>query len=493
MLYSKSECGTLMRGMDWSANPLGLPERWPAELRTVVSIALGSTQPMLIVWGPEQTVLYNDGYAKMCGLRHPAALGGSFRDLWFDIWDQVEPIIDAAYAGISTAMDDIGFIMHRNGYPEETHFSFSYTPVRNAAGEVLGMFCACNETTTEVMQRRRLQREQDRLRHIFENAIGAVAVTSGPDHRFTFANAEYELLTGNRGVTGKTVAEALPEVVDQGIIQLLDQVYASGRPYHGRSHQIDLQRSPNQPLEHRILDFVYYPIPGAEDDVSGIFVQALDVTEHHRLHHELAHRLKNQLTLVMAIVNMTFRAAEDLDDAREAVMNRIAVLSRAHDAIISGEVQGTTVDELMRSVTALQAGQSDKRLTCDGPSVHIAPKPSLSLSLILHELMTNAVKYGALSVPEGRVLVQWQVEGNRFRLVWQESGGPPVSQPERTGSGTALIEAGLNGTRNCAVTLTYAPEGLCCDIRAELVGVVMPGGEPATTPPVRRAAGGGGH
>ena len=82
-------CGALMRALDWSATPLGPPSAWPQALATLVGVALGSRQPMLIVWGKERTTLYNDGYAEMCGARHPAALGRPFDELWHDIWDQV--------------------------------------------------------------------------------------------------------------------------------------------------------------------------------------------------------------------------------------------------------------------------------------------------------------------------------------------------------------------------------------------------------------------
>lgn len=465
--YSKTECGALMRAIDWSQTPLGDPSGWPPQLTTVVGIALGSSQPMLIVWGPEQTVLYNDGYATMCGQRHPAALGRPFRELWFDIWEHVEPIIDAAYAGIPTAMDDISFIMHRNGYPEETHFSFSYTPVRDGTGKVLGMFCACNETTQIVARQRRERQEQDQLRGIFASALGAVATTRGPEHRFSFCNADYVALTGHRDLVGRTVAQALPEVVDQGFLALLDRVYQTGEPYRGRSVQIDLRRAPGLPLERRMIDFLYHPIRDAEGLVSGVFVQALDITEQHLLNRELGHRLKNQLALVQAVVNTTFRSVEDLDAARLALEERIAVLGRAHDAIISGETQGATVTEVVESATALQAGS--RRLHLDGPAMLIAPRPALSLALILHELLTNAVKYGAFSVPEGWVSIRWRVlEDARFHLVWQESGGPPVSAPQHEGAGTALIEAGLSGASDCDVRLIYAPEGLRFSLIAAL-------------------------
>ncbi|EHS48843.1 PAS/PAC sensor hybrid histidine kinase, partial [Rhizobium sp. PDO1-076] len=106
MILGGGECGRLFRNFEWSSTSLGPYESWPSELRTLTSVMLGSLQPMLIVWGPDQITLYNEGYAQMCGNRHPAAFGHPFRDLWFDIWDQVDPIITAAYAGQGTSMDD---------------------------------------------------------------------------------------------------------------------------------------------------------------------------------------------------------------------------------------------------------------------------------------------------------------------------------------------------------------------------------------------------
>ncbi|TCZ52743.1 PAS domain-containing sensor histidine kinase [Roseicella aquatilis] len=147
--------GGLIRAHDWSATPLGPPGTWPQALKTLVAVMLGSRQPMFITWGPERIMLYNDGYAPILGARHPGALGAPFPAVWFDIQADVAPILDRAYAGEGTHMDDITLVMTRNGYPEETHFSFSYTPVRDETGAVAGMFCACAETTGRVLVERR--------------------------------------------------------------------------------------------------------------------------------------------------------------------------------------------------------------------------------------------------------------------------------------------------------------------------------------------------
>jgi signal transduction histidine kinase len=162
--------GARIRAFDWATSPLGAPDTWPTELRTLVSVILGSGQPMFVAWGPERTMLYNDGYAPLCGAKHPWALGRPFAEVWADILEAVAPIMDRAYAGVSTHMDDIAFTMvDRRGYSEEAHFSFSYTPVRDRSSAVVGMFCACAETTERVFNERRLRflfELSDRLRDL---------------------------------------------------------------------------------------------------------------------------------------------------------------------------------------------------------------------------------------------------------------------------------------------------------------------------------------
>ena len=150
--------GARMRAFEWAATALGPPARWPQPLRTLVAVMLGSGQPMFAAWGSQRLMLYNDGYARLLGSKHPWALGRTFDEVWADIFPAVAPIMARAYAGVSTYMDDIEFTMlDRRGYPEETHFSFSYTPARDEAGHVAGVFCACTETTEQVLAVRRLR------------------------------------------------------------------------------------------------------------------------------------------------------------------------------------------------------------------------------------------------------------------------------------------------------------------------------------------------
>src|SRR5207342_2644403 len=156
-VLSPSSMAQLMRELDWSCSPLGPPEGWPSGLRTVVSLLMESRYPMFVAWGPELGFIYNDAYAAILGARHPQALGRRFCDIWADIWDDIEPLIQRALRGEASFMDDMHLLMHRNGYPEDTWYSFSYSPLRDESGRIGGMFCACMETTRKVLAERDLK------------------------------------------------------------------------------------------------------------------------------------------------------------------------------------------------------------------------------------------------------------------------------------------------------------------------------------------------
>ena len=324
--------------------------------------------------------------------------------------------------------------------------------------------------------------ERALLRDMFKQAPGFIGILAGPAHTFLQANDAYRSLVGGRELVGLTVAQALPEVVGQGFVDLLDQVYASGEPYIGKQVPVMLrQAGESAPRKHHI-DFLYQPILSEDGEVSGIFVQGHDVTdqvEAERLqslrHRELGHRLKNQLAMVQAIVNQTIRASNDIATAGATIAGRLQALSRAHESLVTGTTGLTSVREIVRMTAEIHEHGQLQRFRIEGPDVEIASRPALSLSLILHELTTNAVKYGALSSENGRVHVAWDVSGDeearRFTLSWRETGGPTVSPPSRSGAGTRLIRAGLAGTVSSAVTVDFEAAGILCRIEADFTSM----------------------
>jgi PAS domain S-box-containing protein len=223
-------------------------------------------------------------------------------------------------------------------------------------------------------------------------------------------------------------------------------------------------------------------IANSERDHDGRVVQVtgilVNITDRKRaeaaqdiLNRELSHRLKNTLTLVQSIAAQTLRNAPSMDAAREALAARLIALGKAHDILLAGHTDSACVVDLVQGSLALHE-DAERRFRFSGPSLHIGPSAALSLTLILHELATNATKYGALSQPAGRVTVAWSFAGvgseAEFRLVWSEQGGPPVTPPTRKGFGSRLIERGLSGGM---VELRYPPEGMVCTLITPLAGV----------------------
>ena len=206
---SASELAGRIRDYPWRHTELGDPAEWPEALKTLVSVMLGANQPMFIVWGPNRRLLYNDQYVAVLQGHHPEALGRPFLDVWSEIADDLRPLVEDAYAGKPSHMDDILLMMERNGYPEETHFAYSYTPVYRQGGAVEGFFCACIETTGQVMAERAVRESEARNRQILDSAIDYAIVATDRDGRVTRWNA------GAERILGWTEAEMCGEPVDR--------------------------------------------------------------------------------------------------------------------------------------------------------------------------------------------------------------------------------------------------------------------------------------
>jgi hypothetical protein len=152
-----SELSALAEVGDWASGPLGDPREWPQSLRTAVGICLSSRFPILLWWGPELVMIYNDAYRPMLGQKHPRALGTPGREVWGEIWDVIGPMLEQVMTGggATWSVDQL-LVLERNGYPEECYFTYSYSPITAESGGVGGVFCAVTETTERVLGERRL-------------------------------------------------------------------------------------------------------------------------------------------------------------------------------------------------------------------------------------------------------------------------------------------------------------------------------------------------
>jgi PAS domain S-box-containing protein len=210
---------------------------------------------------------------------------------------------------------------------------------------------------------------------------------------------------------------------------------------------------------------------------------AIDITERKRaeLHRELLvnelnHRVKNSLATVQAIASQTLRSGADVDEARRSFTARIMALARAHDVLTSRNWEGADLKELILGVVLPYCVDRLERIRVDGPRVRLAPKQALALAMAVHELCTNAAKYGALSVESGRVDVTWRAARGGLHLTWREAGGPPVAPPVKRGFGSRLLETGLAAELGGAVRVCYEPGGVVCTIDAPLAAAAEESG-----------------
>ena len=495
-LSGGGQMGAMMRAHDWSCSPLGHPRDWPQALRTTVGLMLNAKFPMFVAWGPELGFLYNDSYAMILGEKHPVALGARFHDVWREIWDDIHPLIVRALKGEATYMDRLPLRVNRHGYDEDAYFRFSYSPVRDEDGTVAGMFCACVETTAEVLAERYREEENQRLMTLFEQAPGILAVLRGGDHVFEIANESYQQLIGRRELVGKPVREALPELAGQGFFELLDQVFRSGQPFVGHAVPVRVQRDGSGVLEERFVDFVYQPIRDAKGEVAGIFVEGSDVTARKRVEDELraanrqkdqflamlAHELRNPLAPITTAAQLLQRGQLDPERARQAsaiiarqaehmtdLVNDLLDVSRVTRGLVGIEkeeldVTGVVHGAIEQVRPLLDAKRQELRVELWQQPLYVAGDRT-RLVQVVSNILNNAAKY---TPSAGKLILCVTAEGDEAVIAVRDSGqgiDPQVlpyifdlfTQAERTpdrsqgglGIGLALVKSlvALHGGR----------------------------------------------
>lgn len=216
------------------------------------------------------------------------------------------------------------------------------------------------------------------------------------------------------------------------------------------------------------------PLHALDGHVSGWIGASINIDERRRdqerlqlMVNELNHRVKNNLAAVQALAAQTFRGTESLPKAREAFTSRLMALAKAHDILTRQQWEGTQLAEVAQETLAPNIPRPEA-LSINGPAVTLGPNAALTLSMALHELCTNALKYGALSSPHGLVALSWSVEGLVLHLSWTERGGPPVTPPSSSGFGTRLLTRSLAAELRGQVSIAYHQDGVVCTIDAPL-------------------------
>jgi len=233
------------------------------------------------------------------------------------------------------------------------------------------------------------------------------------------------------------------------------------------------------------------PIFAPDGRVMGVAAVHRDMTENREFKEhlgftlrELSHRTKNLLAVVQGLARMIARRSDDIDDFEVCFRGCVQALAYSHDLLVQHDWQGATLQELLRVQLAPFGGIDSRKIAVLGPEITLTPSAMQSLGLVLHELATNATKHGALSSPAGSVSISWTRDAaNGTKMVWQEQGGPPVSEPKHKGFGQVVFErigASLDGN----ITTEFRPEGFVCTVTIAGNNLLPPGRLP-TTPAIQ--------
>lgn len=288
--------GKLIRTTNWNQTPLGDPINWPQSLKTTVSIVLNNPSAMYIAWGKEYTQIYNDSYQTILEQsKHPKALGKSTKYSLSEVWDKVQPMLDCAMKGEPVRYNNLMLPLDRNGQIEECYFDFSYTPIYIEADKIGGVLVTITETKNEKIDyslnatieditkqniaRKKLEQSERDLKLMVHQAPIAISIMRGSDYVVEIANKFALKLWGKeeKEVLNKSIFTALPELLPQGIKELLDNVIATGNRFATTELEIEMVRYGI--LETIYVNFSYEPLFDDEGKTNGIMAIGFDVTD----------------------------------------------------------------------------------------------------------------------------------------------------------------------------------------------------------------------
>lgn len=438
----------------------------------------------------KNNVLWNEALEEAYG--HPLAVVEPTGEWWIahihpDDRARVEASIHAVIDGTGSAWTD-GYRFQRadGSYAEVLDRGHV---IRNAEGQAVRMIGAMLDLTrlrtVETALRASEQQlviERGVLRAVFQQAPVGISIA--------YADGRGEINAVMERMIGHPVGEA-----SDARYASYGAVHPDGRPYAVEEYPTirALRRGEtllNAPMTYRNAssgevrrwEVSSSPVRDADGTILAAVSVILDVEDRQRaeehqevLNRELSHRLKNTLAMVQAIARQTLNTAPNKESASETLGARLIALGRAHDILLTGLGESADMQAVIAGALNLHDDGRPGRFVLEGPILRVGEKAALSLSLMIHELATNATKYGALSTPKGWVNVTWAVTGTpgeeTVELAWRERGGPPVQAPTRKGFGSRLIERGLAGTVGGVVVLQYPAEGVSCTLTAPLSGM----------------------
>ncbi|HWF00844.1 MAG TPA: HWE histidine kinase domain-containing protein [Caulobacteraceae bacterium] len=463
-----------IREHDWEPTELGASHAWPAALRSAIEFVLPSPIPMLVSWAEPPALFYNDAFIPIAGLRHPGILGRSVQRHWPEVAAQAVSVISRIETGESVVLRGPILDVLRDGQQVRETFDVAYWPLRASDGGYHGLMGAVTRAAVLEDEAAALLR-QTRFREFADASPDVLWILDAETLALEYAGPAYERLFGLapiRTMSERGVAVWLDLVVDEdrpGVVAAYNRTRQGERV----RHEYRIRRAGDG--EERWIgatDFPLFDAPGPAAHIGGI---ASDITEAKRslarneiLVAELQHRSRNLLAVVAAIASRTLRLGGDY----AAFESRLAALSRAQGLLGRDAAETVDVGDLVRGELAAHAEAGAGRARVSGPPAPLAAHQVQTLTLVLHELTTNAVKYGALAQPQARLDVEWRIEHgpgseDRLRLAWRESG-VRIEATNRRGFGRELIERVAAGAPGARTHYTIGQDGVACELEIAL-------------------------
>ncbi|MCV0368281.1 MULTISPECIES: PAS domain S-box protein [Filomicrobium] len=582
---------TVIDGLDWSKTRVGARHGWPASLKAAVDLILPSPVPMVILWGEDGTMIYNDGYAAIARHRHPEVLGKTVLENFPEIADFHRYILDEVLSGASLSFHDKHFVIETHHSPRDFWFDLDFSPIADETGKPAGVLAVVVDTSPRVRAQRAHEESDARLRMLADNIAQFAWTADETGNVFWFNKRWYEYTgTGPDEVEGCGWHKLLhPDDVDH-VVKTVSHCFASGEawedtfqlrgrdgqyrwflsramPIHdddgriiqwfGTNTDITKEReaaatnaqlativstsadaimslSPEgailswNPGAERLLGYgaeeiigrseaILYP-NGSESEFRNLYLQLKqgksvhrdsvrrhkdgtsvdvavsaapiqrpdgrifgysavlqDITERKRadarmrlVTRELSHRTKNLLAVIVSMVRQTARMCTDVEAYQDELVQRLHAMSASHDLLVAEDWAGASLRELIDAVLKPFGGGFVKVVQVDAPNAYLNAHAIQHIALALHELATNAVKYGAMSVPTGRVHIGWYFEDDkdqrRLKFTWREHGGPPVKRPQRTGFGHVVVARVVGRALEADVSYEFAETGIIWSI-----------------------------
>jgi PAS domain S-box-containing protein len=335
------------------------------------------------------------------------------------------------------------------------------TPIRDGAGKLIGAM----NMLVDISEHRRAEQASRQLASIVESSEDAI-ISKDLDGVIATWNKGAQRLFGYfaEEIIGKPVTVLIPEDRQNEETGILERIRRGERVEHFET----IRRRKDGSLVN--ISLTVSPVTDEFGRIIGASKIARDITDQKRreeqitlLAREADHRTKNLLALAQATVHLA--QGDNPAELKVAIEGRLQALATAHTLLAQTRWAGADLHKIVTEELSPYRRSGEQRAEVEGPKLLLAADQAQAMAMAVHELVTNAVKYGALSMPDGRVKVEWELRpGRRLVLRWTESGGPPVTPPTRQGFGTRVMERMICGQLNGEVNFDWCPEGVACEI-----------------------------